>query len=157
MKKQFYAAIGAALLSVTAFASFSTTASAYDYDNNGVYHAGNFSASLDYSKAYLYFKQFGWGWSYESKPLYKNGQNIATMYAYFNPELVGASYAYEHTGCSRDGIYIDGQVLSNGSCVRSKTLLTGTWNGLGYIHGQGTDWLNVWGTNNCNFLGSIYW
>ncbi|MBR3044430.1 MAG: hypothetical protein IKI45_08110 [Oscillospiraceae bacterium] len=158
MNKKLITTILATFMAVSSCTFASLNASAYQYDNNGVYHSNANMQSLNYPDPFNHFKKkYGWSEGQETISLYKNGISAGTVHAYFNPESYGPSYARETTSSTSYGLYADGQIISNGSCVRSNTVRIGDTNWFGYIVSTTTPTLNVYGHNSCAYLGSIYW
>ncbi len=151
MNKKLISSLAAVIAAATICATGQMPATAYT-DNNGNYHAHEYSGIRSFPNANNFFKtNYG---NHEVQLTYpiKTAYNVSvgTLHCYFNYESIGSSYAQQKTSTTTNGYYMDGMVSSNGSYRYSTTRRYNDYSC------SMTNVLSVYGSNNVSYLGSIY-
>ena len=152
MKKKLISVLAATLAVATTCAAGQITATAYT-DNNGQYHAYQYSAIQSFTNANSYFlTNFGRRQVLLQYPILTvYGTSRGDLNCLFNYESIGTSYAQEYTSAKYYGDYMDGFVSSNNTYRYSWTKKRGSNCG-----SSSTGILSVYGSNNVTYLGSVY-
>lgn len=151
--KKFISVLMSSILACSACISINANAA---LDNNGNYHANSRTYGQPYSNPHSYFsRNYGWGNSSESKPMYKNGVHSANLFSCYNPEVIGTEKAEAWVGRANNkiGFYLDSCLSYNGQkkWAESKT---------NYINGSTKNTrCFVWNKNGTSitYYGIIYW
>lgn len=151
MKKKLISALAAVIAAVSICMAAQMPATAYT-DNNGNYHAYEYSAIRSFPNANNYFLQnYGRREVQLTYPIStRYGSSVGTLHCYFNYETIGTSYAQQKTSTWINGYYMDGFVSSNGSYRYSSTRLYNNYSC------SMTNVLSIYGSNSVSYLGSIY-
>ena len=152
MKKKLISALAAVIAAATICMVSQMPATAYT-DNNGNYHAHEYSAILSFANANNYFyTRYGLSEVELTTSIKRGNAVIGYMHYSFNYELIGASYGFERTATWNDGWFMDGFVSSNGTYRYSSTKKRPRD---GYSSTTGI--LSVYGSNSITYLGSVYY
>ncbi len=146
MNKKILATVSATILTITSVTAF---ASAAYYSQDGYYYGNrSIGESVEYANAHSHYSRKGWGWSYETKNVYRGQYDAGTLYAYYNPEMSGNEKAYAFEEADLYNVSLDCLVNSNGVT---------SWSAHTYGGTTQTDTISVSNGASVKWRHTAYW